>query len=83
MATRTLNVALWDYRDRDGQHHRAYFGATIDTDDLSTADAQRAERLEIFAVETEPEPPKRSARKVEWIDYAVSQGNGPRLGPKR
>lgn len=46
MATRTLDVALWEYRDHDGRRQRAYYRETFD---LPDSEAERGERAGVFA----------------------------------
>lgn len=46
MPTRTLGVALWNYRDHDGRKRRAHYRETID---LPEAEVTRGERAGVFA----------------------------------
>ena len=70
MPSRTLNVALWDYRDDHGRKHRAHYGQTFE---LPDSEAQRGERASVFteskADDTDAVPPKTSAKPVlvAWL----------------
>lgn len=46
MPTRTLDVALWEYRDHYGRRRRAYYRETFE---LTDAEAERGERAQVFA----------------------------------
>lgn len=46
MPTRTLDVALWTYRDHDGRKRRAHYRDTIE---LPDSEVQRGERAGVFA----------------------------------
>ncbi|MCV7005654.1 hypothetical protein [Mycobacterium gordonae] len=85
MPTRTLGVALWNYRDGDGRRRRALFGQRFE---LSEDELARGERADVFAPEPEPAaapgpaaptgaaplPPKQAAPKAAWVDYAEAIG---------
>lgn len=45
MPARTLDVALWDYRDHDGRTRRAFYGQTIE---LPEDEEQRGQRAGVF-----------------------------------
>ncbi|AHJ86292.1 hypothetical protein 32HC_14 [Mycobacterium phage 32HC] len=45
MATRTVKVATWQYRDSKGRRHRAYFGDEIE---LPKDEIERGDRLGVF-----------------------------------
>lgn len=47
MAKRTLGVATWTYRDKDGKQHRAYFGDEID---LPKHEIDRGEQAGVFGI---------------------------------
>lgn len=84
MPTRTLGVALWNYRDDDGRRRRALYGQQFD---LPEDEIARGERAGVFAPEPEPVPergsvsvdtpsglPRLTALKPAWVDYAETIG---------
>ncbi|WP_156296390.1 hypothetical protein [Mycobacterium paragordonae] len=81
MPTRTLGVALWNYRDDDGRKRRALFGQRLE---LPEDEMARGERAGVFAPEAEttgvstatdtPSAPKQAAPKAAWVDYAETIG---------
>ena len=81
MPTRTLGVALWNYRDDDGRKRRALFGQRFE---LPEDEVARGERAGVFAPEAEttgvstatdtPSAPKQAALKAAWLEYAVTIG---------
>ncbi|RFZ03859.1 hypothetical protein DSM43518_04574 [Mycobacterium marinum] len=81
MATRTLGVALWNYRDHDGRRRRALYGQQFE---LPEDEEARGERAGVFAPEPEPSVstdtdtpvpvPKQTAPKPAWVDYAQAIG---------
>ncbi|MDC8982167.1 hypothetical protein PR370_06065 [Mycobacterium marinum] len=42
MATRTLGVALWNYRDHDGRRQRALYGQRFELSEDEEARGERA-----------------------------------------
>lgn len=60
MPTRTLDVALWDYRDRDGRKRRAHYRDTVD---LPDSEIERGERAAVFApsAQVSPAAPAKSS----------------------
>lgn len=87
MPTRTLGVALWEYRDQDGRRRRAYYR---DTFDLPDSEVERGERAGVFALtevsrfvglSEEGEPsfesidwPKPSDSKAVWLAFGTEFG---------
>ncbi|KZS70656.1 hypothetical protein A4G26_25440 [Mycobacterium kansasii] len=79
MATRTLGVALWNYRDHDGRRRRALYGQRFE---LPEDEVIRGERAGVFAPEPKPaapsaeipSAPKQAAPKAAWVDYAEAIG---------
>ncbi|MDC8980502.1 hypothetical protein PR370_01925 [Mycobacterium marinum] len=81
MATRTLGVALWNYRDHDGRRRRALYGQRFE---LPQDEEARGERAGVFAPDPEPRVstdtdtpvsvPKQTAPKSAWVDYAQAIG---------
>ena len=70
MPTRTLDVALWNYRDHQGRKRRAHYR---DTFDLPAAEAARGEGAGVFApvegVTQKVTPPAKTSAKPALIDW--------------
>jgi hypothetical protein len=84
MATRTLDVALWEYRDLEGQRRRAYYRETFD---LPDSEVERGERAGVFAPADDsattpvaaPEAlPPRSRTHRELVDWLVDHRGADR-----
>jgi hypothetical protein len=87
MANRTLGVALWEYRDHDGQRHRAYYGETFE---LPDSEIKRGDRAEVFApvpngTPAAPEPatvadglPAKTSTNRALVDWLVEHRSANR-----
>lgn len=65
MATRTLGVALWEYRDHDGRRRRAYYRETFE---LPDPEVERGERAGVFApVDDMPASDSTNRALVDWL----------------
>ncbi|SBS79257.1 conserved hypothetical protein [uncultured Mycobacterium sp.] len=70
MPTRTLGVALWEYRDRNGCRRRAYYRETFE---LPDSEVERGERASVFEPAvgriSDATPPKTSTNRllVDWL----------------
>jgi hypothetical protein len=74
--TRTLDVALWEYRDDSGRKRRAYYRQTFD---LSEAEVARGERAGVFALSPRAvDLPAKSSTNRELIDWLVTNAGAPR-----
>lgn len=72
MPTRTLDVALWDYRDHDGRKRRAHYRETFE---LPESEVERGERAAVFApspqVDADQDQPLRTSTNPVLIDWLV------------
>lgn len=76
MATRTLGVALWEYRDRHGRRRRAYYRETFE---LPDSEVERGERAEVFVPnESVPDRPTKASTNRELIEWLVEHRGADR-----
>lgn len=71
MATRTLGVAFWEYRDTAGRRRRAFYR---DTFDLPASEAERGDRAAVFINGDNTPPvarslPPKTATKAALVDW--------------
>ncbi|AFM16994.1 hypothetical protein Mycch_2211 [Mycolicibacterium chubuense NBB4] len=78
MPTRTLDVALWDYRDQAGRKRRAHYRETFE---LPDSEVERGERAGVFTNEptaSAPPLPTKSSTNRELVDWLVERGDADR-----
>jgi hypothetical protein len=89
MPVRTLDVALWDYRDEHGRKHRAYYGHQIE---LTDSEIERGNRAAVFAAQDriadtgnvadergpEVKPPPRVSTNATLVDWLVEHRGAER-----
>ncbi|MBX9919276.1 hypothetical protein [Mycolicibacterium frederiksbergense] len=65
MPTRTLGVALWEYRDDTGRRRRAYYRETFE---LPESEVERGERAQVFEAQDDYPSSKATNRSlIEWL----------------
>lgn len=75
MATRTLGVALWEYRDNSGRRRRVYYG---DTFELPEPEVERGERADVFATAGAVDDPTEGSTNAELVDWLVERRGADR-----
>lgn len=95
MATRTLGVALWDYRDHDGRKRRAHYRETFDLPDSEVERGQHAGVFDAVAwsdLKSDPSEgvhtvdirlPERGATNGSLVDWLVEHRDADRDEIKR